>query len=92
MNVKKSNSKPVDSVSFLGYSISKEGIAPDSKNVEKTNEAKAPTNNKQLQPFVELTIFFGRMIPEFATKMLTLINMRNNNFLWGKCNKKPLKS
>ena len=46
---KKSNSKPVDSFSFLGYSISKEGIAPHPKNVEKTKNAKAPTNNKQLQ-------------------------------------------
>ena len=35
INEKKSNSKPVDSVSFLGYSISKEGIAPDHKHVEK---------------------------------------------------------
>ena len=49
INEKKSNSKPVDSVSFLGYSISKEGIAPHPKNVEKTKNAKAPTNNKQLQ-------------------------------------------
>ena len=35
INEKRSNSKPVDSVSFLGYSISKEGIAPDPKLVEK---------------------------------------------------------
>ena len=35
INEKKSNSKPVDSVSFLGYSISKEGIAPDPKHLEK---------------------------------------------------------
>ena len=35
INEKKSNSKPVSSVSFLGYSVSKEGIAPDPKHVEK---------------------------------------------------------
>ena len=41
-----SNSKPVGSVSFLGYSISKEGIAPDPKKIEKIEKnAKAPTNN-----------------------------------------------
>ena len=33
INVKKSNSKPVSN--FLGYSVSKEGIAPDPKHVEK---------------------------------------------------------
>ena len=35
INEKQSNSKPVDSVSFLGYSISMEGMAPDPKPVEK---------------------------------------------------------
>ena len=40
-NQKKSNSKPVDSLSFLGYSISKEGIAPDPKHVEKIKNAKS---------------------------------------------------
>ena len=49
INEKKSNSKPVDSVSFLGYSISNEGIVPDPKNFEKIKNAKAPTNNKQLE-------------------------------------------
>ena len=64
------NSKPVDSVRLLGYSLSKEGIAPDPKHVEKLKNAKAPTNNKQLESFVGLAIFYGRMIPDFATKML----------------------
>ena len=35
INEKNSKSKPVDSVSCSGYSISKEGIAPDPKHVEK---------------------------------------------------------
>ena len=42
--------------------------------------AKAPTNNKQLESFVGLTNFYGRMIPDFATKMLLLNNMRNSDF------------
>ena len=78
INEKNSNSKPVDSLSFLGHSISKEGIAPESKHVEKTKNAKAPTNNKQLESFVGLANFYGRMIPDFATKMLPLNNMRNS--------------
>ena len=35
INDKKSNSKPVDSVSFLGYSISTEAISPHPRQVEK---------------------------------------------------------
>ena len=88
INEKKSNSKPVDSVSFMGYSISKEGIAPDSKHVEKIKNAKAPTNNKQLESFVGLANFYGRMIPDLATKMLPLNNMRNIDFSWGKMQQK----
>ena len=84
---KKSNSKPVDSVSFLGYSISKEGIAPDPKHVEKIKNAKAPTNNKQLESFVALANFYGRMIPDFATKMRPLNNIKNY-YLWGKIQQK----
>ena len=88
INEKKSNSKPVDSVSFLGYYISKEGIAPDPKHVEKIKSAKATTNNKQLESFVGLTNFCGRMIPDFATKVLPLKNMRNSDFSWGKMQQK----
>ena len=54
------NSKPVDSVSFLGYFISKKERAPDSKNVKGLKKnAKAPTNNKQLESFVGLANFYG---------------------------------
>ena len=81
---KKSYSKPVDSVSSLEYFISKEGRAPDPKHVEKIKIAKAPTNNKQLDSFVGLANFYGKRIPDFATKVLPLKNMRNNNFSWGK--------
>ena len=88
INEKKSNSKPVDSVSFLGYSISKEGIAPDPKHVEKIKNATAPTNNKQLESFVGLANFYRRMIPDFGTKMLLLNNMRNSDFSWGKMQQK----
>ena len=82
INEKKSNSKPVSSVSFLGYSVSKEGIAPDPKHVEKIKKAKPPSNMKQLESFVGLAIFYGRMIPDFATKMLPLNKIRKEEFRW----------
>ena len=71
-NEKKSNSKSVSSLSFLGYSVSKEGIAPDPKHVEKIKNEEPPSNMKQLESFVGLANFSGRMIPDFATKMLPL--------------------
>ena len=80
----KSNSKPVSSVNFLGYSVSKEGIAPDPKNVEKIKHAKPPSNMKQLESFVGLAKFYGRMIPDFATKMLPLNEIRKEESRWDK--------
>ena len=80
-----SNSKQVDSVSFLGYSISKEGIASTRSQICRKNEnEKSLTNNKQLESFVGLANFYGRMIPDFATIMLTLNNKKNNDFSWVK--------
>ena len=83
INEKKSNSKPVSSVSFLGYSVSKEGIAPNPKHVEKIKNAKPPSNMKQLESFVGLANFYVRMIPDFATKMLPLNEIRKEEFRMG---------
>ena len=84
VNEKKSNSKPVSSVNFLGYSVSKEGIAPDPKHVEKMKNAKPPSHMKQLESFVGLANFYGRIIPDFATKMLPLNEIRREEFRWDK--------
>ena len=77
---KKSKSKTVSSVSFLGYSVSKEGIALDPKHVEKIKNAKPPSNMKQLEHFIGLANFYGRMIPDFATKKLPLNEIRKEEF------------
>ena len=84
INEKKSNSKLVSSVSFLGYSVSKERIEPDPKHVEKIKNAKPPSNMKQLKSFVGLAYFYGRMIPDFATKMLPLNENRKEELRWDK--------
>ena len=76
INEKESNSKPVSSVSFLGYSVSKEGVAPDSKHDEKIKSAKPPSNIKQLDSFVGLANFNCRMIPNSASKMLPQRNSK----------------
>ena len=89
INEKKSNWKPVDSVSFFGILRFKGGNSTRSQTCWKNQKnAKALTNNKQLESFVGLANFYGRMIPDFATKMLSLYNMRNRDFSWGKMQQK----
>ena len=84
INEKKFNSKPVSGVSFLGYSVSNEGIAPNPKHVEKIENPKPPSNMKQLESFVGLANFYGRMKTYFAKKMLPLNEIRKEDFRWEK--------
>ena len=84
INDKKSNSKPVSSVRFLGYSFSKKGISTNSKHVEKIKNEKLPSNMKQLESFVGLADFSCRMIPDLATKMLSLNKIRKEEIRWEK--------
>ena len=39
---------------------------------------------RQLQSFVGLANFYGQMIPDFATKMLPLNEIRKDDFRWEK--------
>ena len=82
INEKKFNSKPVSSVSFLGYSVSNERIAPDPEHVEKIKNPKPPSNMKLLESFVGLANFYGQMKTDFAKKMLTLNEIRKEEFIW----------
>ena len=84
INEKKANSKPVSSEGSLGSSVSKEEIAPHLKHAEKIKNAKPPSNMKQLEFFVGLANFYGRMIPDFATTMLPRNKTRKEEFRWEK--------
>ena len=39
---------------------------------------------KQLESFIGLANFYGQMIPDFATKMLPLNEIRKEQFRWDK--------
>ena len=80
----KGSIRETNACSYLGYSVSKEGIAPNPKHVEKIKIGKPPSNMKQLESFVGLANFYGRMIPDFATKMLPVNEIRKEEFRWDK--------
>ena len=54
----------------------------------KWKNAKAPTNNKHFESIGGLASFYGRKIPDFATKILPLGDMRNGDFWRGKMQQK----
>ena len=52
--------------------------------LRKSKMQKPPSNMKQLESFVGLANFYGRMISDFATKMLHLNEIRKEEFRWDK--------
>jgi hypothetical protein len=73
-----------DEITFLGFRVSAKGITPDEKLVEKVRLLKTPVSKKEVEQFVGLVNFFGRLIPNFSEKIRPLNALRKNDtpFLW----------
>ena len=55
------------SVSFLGHTISAEGIAPKADKISAVRNWPAPKSAQELQQFLGFASFYRRYIPDFAT-------------------------
>ena len=53
-------------VNYLGFEISKSGIAPDDTKVEKVRNHPTPSSVTQVQQFLRLVSYYRRFIPSFA--------------------------
>ena len=73
-----------ETLSFLGYKISAKGIKPDAKHVRKILELQPPKNAKEVESFIGLVNYFGRMIPNYAakTQCINELRQKENNFKW----------
>ena len=69
---KEKTPKPESIVSFLDYSLSKKGKAPNSKHGAIIRNKKSPLNMKEIESYVGLAQFFGRLIPV----------LQQNVYLW----------
>jgi len=71
-------------VKFLGHLLSEDGIRPDPDITNKILSFKAPTDKSQLESFLGLTNFFGRMIENYSGIVQPLHNLRKKNteFRW----------
>ena len=74
----------VDEITFLGFSISSRGIQPDQKLVNKIQDISVPSNKKEVESFIGLVNYFGRLIPQFSNKILPINNLRKKEtqFIW----------
>ena len=73
-------------VKFLGHLISSRGIVPDPGIAQKIASFKPPTNRSELESFLGLINFFGRMISRFSETIQPLHQLRRKDveFSWKK--------
>ena len=77
-------------LSFLGYEISSEGVKPEQKHVQKLLQLQPPKDVKEVEAFIGLINYFGRMIPNYAAKTRCINELRQKDkpFKWtDKCQK-----
>jgi hypothetical protein len=80
----------LDSVKFLGHTISSEGISVDPTKVQKVMDWKPPTSVHQIRSFLGLAGYYQRFIPDFSkiAKPMTELLKKEVKFHWdNKCEK-----
>jgi hypothetical protein len=74
----------LDTVKFLGHTISKDGISVDPSNVQEVMDWKPPTSVHQIRSFLGLAGYYRRFIPDFSriAKPMTELLKKGVKFSW----------
>jgi hypothetical protein len=74
----------LDSVKFLGHTISSEGILVDPTKVQEVMDWKPPTSVHQIRSFLGLAGYYRRFIPDFSkiAKPMTELLKKEVKFRW----------
>jgi hypothetical protein len=74
----------LDSVKFLGHTISKDGIAVDPSKVQEVMDWKPPKSVHQIRSFMGLVGYYRRFIPDFSriAKPMTELLKKGVKFVW----------
>ena len=65
-----------ESLRFLGFTFSKDGILPDKSLVDKILQVSAPSNKSELASFLGLINYYGRFIPNFSELCAPLFKLK----------------
>jgi RNase H-like domain found in reverse transcriptase/Reverse transcriptase (RNA-dependent DNA polymerase)/Integrase zinc binding domain len=75
-----------NSISFLGYIVSNEGLRPDPQKIKAVEEWPTPENVKDVQAFLGLTNYYRKFVWDYSkvAKPLTDLTKKDVPFLWEK--------
>jgi hypothetical protein len=69
-------------VNYLGFEISKDGISPAKDKVEAVQKFSSPTSMTEVRAFIGFCNYFRRMIPNFSRTATPLINLTKKTSDW----------
>ena len=74
----------LDSVSFLGHVVSKDGVMVDPTKIEAVKNWVRPTNVTEVRSFVGLASYYCRFVKGFSSVASQLANLTKQNvpFVW----------
>jgi hypothetical protein len=74
----------LDSVKFLGHTISNEGTSVDPSKVQEVMDWKPPKTVHQIRSFLGLVGYYCRLVPDFSriTKPMTELLKKGIKFVW----------
>ena len=72
-------------IDYLGYIVSIDGIAPNTKKMESITSYPEPTNQKELASFLGLASYYRKFVRAFAEKAhpLTALTKKSAQWKWG---------
>ena len=71
-----------DSVEYLGYKISREGLHATQDKIKAIVDAPEPINIQQLRPFLGLVHYYGKFIPNLASLLAPMNCLLKKNIKW----------
>jgi len=72
----------VDKVSYMGHTISAQGLHPDPEKVRAVQELPTPNNKEDLQRFLGMINYLSRFVPNFSAETYPLRDLLRNDSEW----------